>query len=87
MGSVMNPPRWSKREKIVAVTAGVPVVVGGLVLLHYLLPLRDYLSAGLFGGLIGGLAFSAEIIAVSLSRRPPHGRRLNMLTRLRAPLK
>jgi VIT1/CCC1 family predicted Fe2+/Mn2+ transporter len=86
MGSVMNPMQWLKREKFIAMAAGVSVVAGSIVLLHSLFPLHDRLSAVLVGVLVGGLSFSVEVLAVSLSRRPP-GRRLNMLTRHRAPLK
>ena len=62
--SVMNPLKWSKREKFVAVAAGLPIVVGSVVLFHYLFPLHTYLGAVLFGGLFGGLGLLVEMLAV-----------------------
>jgi len=65
----MDPRKWSKRERIVAVVAGLPATVAGLILFRYVLPVHDYFSALFFGASFGIVVLLLEILAVFLARR------------------
>ena len=65
----MNPLKWTKRDRVVALVAGVPTTVAVLVLFRYVFPVHDYLSALFFGALFGILGLVVEMLAVSVARR------------------
>ena len=65
----MNPLKWTHRDRVVAVVAGLPTLVAVLVLFRYVFPIHDYLSALFFGVSSGILIFVVEVVVVSLARR------------------
>lgn len=65
----MNPLKWTNRDRVVAVVAGLPTLGAFLILFRYVFPIHDYLSALFFGVSSGILSFVIEVLAVSLTHR------------------
>jgi len=65
----INPLKWTKRDRVVALVAGVPTTVAVLVIFRYVFPVHDYLSALFFGAFFGILGLIVEMLAVLLARR------------------
>ena len=65
----MNPLKWTNRDRVVALVAGLPTLGAFLILFRYVFPIHDFLSALFFGVSSGILSFVVEVLAVSLARR------------------
>src|SRR2546426_5839658 len=65
----MNPLKWTNRDRVVAVVAGLPTLGAFLILFRDVFPIHNYLGALFFGVSSGILSFVVEVLAVSLARR------------------